>query len=141
MPLETEYTRTDLEIDQIREPYTGSFLKNAAGKERKDTPSHYGSEGKTTIYNAHENGALPRDVLKIPALASGAGRSERWFICRTCGPQIYPPVDLSEHREHDILKHPTQKPMELQDDSFWLASTEKMERCLFHSFVQVQNVS
>ncbi|MCY4403234.1 MAG: site-specific DNA-methyltransferase [Candidatus Poribacteria bacterium] len=105
--------RTDLEIDQIREPYTKSFLKNAAGKVRKDTPSRYGSQGKTTIYNAHKNGALPRDVIKIPALAGGAGRSERWFLCKTCGSQIYPPVDLSEHREHDILKHPTQKPMEL----------------------------
>lgn len=105
--------RTDLEIDQIREPYTKSFLKNAAGKERKDTPSRYGSVGKTTIYNAHKKGALPRDVLKIPALAGGAGRSERWFLCKTCNSQIYPPANLSEHREHDIFKHPTQKPMEL----------------------------
>ena len=105
--------RTNLEIDQIREPYTKSFLKNAAGKERKDTPSRYGVPGRKTIYNAHKNGALPRDVLKIPALAGGAGRSERWFLCKTCGSQIYPPADLSEHRDHDILKHPTQKPMEL----------------------------
>ena len=105
--------RTNLEVDQIREPYTQNFLKNAAGKERKDTPSRYGSPGKKTIYNAHKNGALPRDVIKIPALAGGAGRSERWFVCRTCGSQIYPPAELSEHREHDILKHPTQKPMEL----------------------------
>ena len=105
--------RTDLEIDQIREPYTASFLKNAAGKERKNTPSRYGGSGKTTIYQAHENGALPRDVLKIPALAGGAGRAERWFVCKTCNSQIYPPEHLSEHRGHDILKHPTQKPMEL----------------------------
>ena len=104
--------RADLEVDQIREPYTKSFLKNAAGKERKSTPSRYGSSGKT-IYKAHEKGALPRDVLKIPALAGGAGRSERWFVCKTCGSQIYPPTRLSEHRGHDILKHPTQKPMEL----------------------------
>ena len=69
--------------------------------------------GKTTIYQAHENGALPRDVLKIPALAGGAGRAERWFVCRTCDSQIYPPACLEEHREHNILKHPTQKPMEL----------------------------
>ncbi len=102
-----------MEIDQIREPYTKSFLKNAAGKIRKDTPSRYGSRGKTTIYNAHKNGALPRDVIKILALAGGAGRSERWFLCKTCGSQIYPPAELSEHREHNILKHPTQKPMEL----------------------------
>lgn len=105
--------RTDLEIDQIREPYTASFLKNAAGKERKNTPSRYGSSGKTTIYQAHENGALPRDVIKIPALAGGAGRAERWFVCKTCTSQIYPPECLSGHRGHDILKHPTQKPMEL----------------------------
>ncbi len=105
--------RTNLEIDQIREPYTESFLKNAAGKVRKDTPSRYGSAGKMTIYNAHKNGALPRDVIKIPALAGGAGRAERWFVCKTCASQIFPPDVLSEHREHDILKHPTQKPMEL----------------------------
>ncbi len=106
-------SRPDLEIDPIREPYTDSFLKNAAGKERKTAPSRYGGSGKTTIYQAHENGALPRDVIKIPALAGGAGRAERWFVCRTCDSQIYPPEYLSKHRGHDILKHPTQKPMEL----------------------------
>ena len=105
--------RANLEIDQIREPYTESFLNNAAGKVRKDTPSRYGSQGKMTIYNAHKNGALPRDVIKIPALAGGAGRSERWFVCRTCKSQIFPPAELSEHRQHDTFKHPTQKPMEL----------------------------
>ncbi len=105
--------RVDLEIDQIREPYTANFLKNAAGKERKNTPSRYGRSGKTTIYQAHENGALPRDVIKIPALAGGAGRAERWFVCKTCGSKIYPPEYLSEHRGHEVLKHPTQKPMEL----------------------------
>ncbi len=106
-------SRPDLEVDPIREPYTNSFLKNAAGKERKNTPSRYGRSGKKTIYQAHKNGALPRDVIKVPALAGGAGRSERWFVCRTCGSQIYSPEYLSEHRGHDILKHPTQKPMEL----------------------------
>ena len=105
--------RTNLEIDQIREPYTENFLKNAAGKVRKDTPSRYGAVGKMTIYNAHKNGALPRDVIKIPALAGGAGRAERWFVCRTCESRLYPPSEISDHREHDILKHPTQKPMEL----------------------------
>ena len=105
--------RTDLEVDQIREPYTKSFLRNAAGKKRKNTPSRYGSSGKTTTYQAHKKGALPRDVLKVPALAGGAGRSERWFLCKTCSSQIFSPECLSEHREHDTFKHPTQKPMEL----------------------------
>ena len=45
--------RPDLEIDQIREPYTDSYLK-AAGKVRKGTPSRFGSSGKATIYNAHK---------------------------------------------------------------------------------------
>ena len=64
--------RPRLEVDQIREPYTANFLRSA-GRERKDTPSRYGKIGQRTIYNAHKNGALPRDVIKIPALAGGAG--------------------------------------------------------------------
>ena len=34
-------------------------------------------------------------------------------MCRTCGDRIYPPRHLPDHDGHDILKHPTQKPMEL----------------------------
>ena len=74
--------------DDVREPYTDAFLKNAAGKVRKATKGRF-SDGETdTVYNAHEGGALPRDVLKIPALAGGAGRVER-------------------------VDHPTQKPLAL----------------------------
>jgi len=72
--------------DDVREPYTDTFLKNAAGKTRKDTKGRFGS--KETTYVAHKNGALPRDVIKIPALAGGAGKKER-------------------------VNHPTQKPLEL----------------------------
>ncbi len=104
--------RPDLEIDQIREPYTPNYLK-CAGKERRGTPSRFGETGRPTIYNAHDNGALPRDVIKVPALAGGAGRSERWFLCRSCNKTVYPPAELCHHRGHDVLKHPTQKPMEL----------------------------
>ena len=74
--------------DEVREPYSDSYLKNAAGKVRKATIGRF-SDGKTeTIYKAHENGALPRDVIKISALAGGAGKKER-------------------------VNHPTQKPLEL----------------------------
>ena len=104
--------RPRLEIDQIREPYSSHYL-NSAGKVRAGTPSRFGSNGKRTIYNAHANGALPRDVLKIPALAGGAGRSERWFMCRTCNDAVYPPPELRFHRDHDTFKHPTQKPKAL----------------------------
>lgn len=101
-----------LEIDQIREPYTESYM-NAIGKTRAATESRFGGRrGKETVYHDY-GGALPRDVIKIPALAGGAGASERWFMCRECGDKVFPPSALKEHREHEILKHPTQKPMEL----------------------------
>ena len=72
--------------DDVREPYTDSFLKNAAGKVRKSTKGRFSAGEKETIYIAHENGALPRDVIKISALAGGAGKKER-------------------------VDHPTQKPL------------------------------
>ena len=74
--------------DDVREPYTDAFLKNAAGKVRKSTKGRFSSGNKETVYTAHKNGALPRDVIKIPALAGGAGKKER-------------------------VNHPTQKPLEL----------------------------
>ena len=74
--------------DDVREPYTDAFLKNAAGKVRKSTKGRFSNGETETTYNAHENGALPRDVIKISALAGGAGKKER-------------------------VDHPTQKPLEL----------------------------
>jgi site-specific DNA-methyltransferase (adenine-specific) len=76
--------------DDVREPYTDSFLKNAAGKVRKATVGRFSNGAKETIYTAHEGGALPRDVIKVPALAGGAGKKER-------------------------VDHPTQKPLEICD--------------------------
>jgi len=99
--------------DEVREPYTEGFLNGAAGKVRKGTVGRYSKNGKETVYNAHENGALPRDVIKIPALAGGAGMNERWFICKTCKNQIFEPRKLKEHLDHEIFKHPTQKPLEI----------------------------
>ena len=74
--------------DDVREPYTEQFLKNAAGKTRKATKGRFSNGDKETIYKAHNNGALPRDVIKVSALAGGAGKKER-------------------------VNHPTQKPLEL----------------------------
>ncbi len=98
--------------DNVREPYTEGFLNGAAGKVRRGTIGRFSKSGKTTIYNAHENGALPRDVIKIAALAGGAGMTERWFLCATCD-KVYEPRELKKHLGHDIIKHPTQKPLEL----------------------------
>ena len=104
--------RPALEVDQIREPYTDHFLK-CKGRIRKPTSGRFSHKGTATTYTAHEKGALPRDVICVPALAGGAGRSERWFMCLDCGGEVKPPARLKEHRDHHILKHPTQKPMAL----------------------------
>jgi len=74
--------------DEIREPYTEGFINGAAGKERKATKGRFSKGDKTTTYVAHANGALPRDVIKIPALSGGSGMKER-------------------------VDHPTQKPLAL----------------------------
>jgi site-specific DNA-methyltransferase (adenine-specific) len=74
--------------DEVREAYTEGFLNGAAGKERTATKGRFSKGEKTTTYTAHPNGALPRDVIKIPALAGGAGAKER-------------------------VNHPTQKPLAL----------------------------
>ena len=98
--------------DEVREPYTEGFLNGAAGKVRKGTLGRFSKGGKETIYNAHEGGALPRDVIKTPALAGGAGMIERWFLCKTCN-DVYEPQKLKEHLKHEVIKHPTQKPRDL----------------------------
>ena len=74
--------------DDIREAYTEGFINGAAGKVRAATKGRFSKGDKTTTYAAHPNGALPRDVIKIPALAGGAGMNER-------------------------VNHPTQKPIAL----------------------------
>lgn len=75
-------------VDDVREPYTEGFVKGSAGKVRKSTKGRFSDGNNETMYNAHEGGALPRDVIKIPALAGGAGKKER-------------------------VDHPTQKPLAL----------------------------
>jgi len=72
-------------LDDVREKYTENFLKNS-GKKRAGTAGRFGST--ETTYTAHEKGAMPRDIIKVPALAGGAGAKER-------------------------VNHPTQKPLEL----------------------------
>lgn len=98
--------------DEVREPYTEGFLNGAAGKVRKGTVGRFSKGSLETVYNAHEGGALPRDVIKVAALAGGAGMVERWFLCKTCD-DVFEPRQLQKHNKHEIIKHPTQKPLEL----------------------------
>lgn len=93
-------------LDAVREPYTEAFVKSSSGRVRRNTKGRFGN--KETTYKAHEKGALPRDVIKIPSLAGGAGAVERWGYCLD-----HEGVVLTGHKECNVMKHPTQKPMEL----------------------------
>ncbi len=104
-----------LQIDQIREPYTETFLNNSAGKIRKNSEGRFhNSNIKETIYQAHENGALPRDIIKVSALAGGAGLHESWFYCYECDDAFHT-NNKAKHKNHTILKHPTQKPIKISE--------------------------
>ena len=94
----------------MREPYTETFLKNAAGKVRKPTKGRFSNGDKETTYTAHEGGALPRDVIKVPALAGGAGKKER-------------------------VDHPTQKPLTLCDTLITASMNKNTQTLLVVPFV------
>lgn len=99
--------------DDVREPYSESFLKGSAGRKRPAGACRLGRNGgRETVYNAHEKGALPRDVICVRSLAGGASLKERSIFCRTCG-FLIEPAKRREHRDHELIIHPTQKPREL----------------------------
>ncbi len=99
--------------DDIRTPYSQSYLKNAVGKTRNATPGRFGK--KETIYKAHENGAKPRDVIEVPSLAGGAGSVERYGWCKDCNEIFFKKDSANKHNNHNVIMHPTQKPMELTE--------------------------
>lgn len=103
--------------DDVREPYTDTFLKNSAGRLRTATKGRFNTKEQLTTYNAHQNGALPRDVIKIPALAGGFGLKERAYICNYCNTFILGGNKRKEHivscEKSDVISHPTQKPISL----------------------------
>lgn len=98
--------------DDVRVPYTETFLKNAAGKTRpKSKTARFGGKEETT-YTAHEGGALPRDVFTdISTLAGGAGK-ERYFLYDG---EVYPGKEIKNFDVDKCIKHPTQKPSKLTE--------------------------
>lgn len=103
-------------VDNVRIPYSDTFLKNSAGKKRtKSDTARYGGY-KDTVYEAHPGGALPRDVFTdISTLAGGLGSKERYFLYND---NFYLPSDiksLSSEEKKNIIKHPTQKPFKLTE--------------------------
>ncbi len=101
-------------VDNIRENYTKGFLKNAAGKVRNSKKCRYSKGNSKTIYKAHIKGALPRDVIKIPALAGGSGYSERVFYCEDCK-VLCMGKEKHNHDNCHIINHPTQKPFKITE--------------------------
>jgi len=101
-------------VDDVREPYTENFIKGYKGKGRKrpGTSGRFGDKG-TTVYQVNEKGALPRDVVKVSALAGGAGAKSKISFCRDCQVSILGRKEGQLHKGHDVVKHPTQKPFEL----------------------------
>lgn len=100
--------------DDVREPYTESFLKNSAGKTRNATKGRFSKGSKETIYKAHPNGALPRDVFNISTLAGGAALTQRAIYCKNCNKLVLP-KDRKIHENHNLVIHPTQKPLHLAE--------------------------
>ncbi len=106
--------------DDVREPYTETFVKGYSVKEgqapRQRPPTKGRFQGKKgSTYKVNDKGALPRDVIKVPALAGGAGAKERWFLCKDTD-RVLPPKewkDLDKERKKKAIRHPTQKPHEL----------------------------
>ena len=103
-----------LDIDNIREEYTDTFLRNSAGKVRNSKSCRYSKNNSETIYNAHDKGALPRDVIKIPALAGGSGSVERIAYCKDCNTLVMG-KEKHDHDNCNLISHPTQKPMKLTE--------------------------
>ncbi len=99
--------------DAVREPYTEGFIKGSAGRVRPASMTGRGGKGKS-VYNANPLGALPRDVIKVSTLAGGRSLQERIIYCKTCG-KIVDPKNRKAHLAHDLVIHPTQKPLALTD--------------------------
>lgn len=100
-------------MDDIRVPYSEKFLKGSAGNKRKPTEGRFNSSGEETTFNVHPNGAAPRDVLHYPALVGPLGAKERWFLDED--KVLHHPKELKNFDKTKIIKHPTQKPMNLTE--------------------------
>lgn len=100
--------------DRVRVPYSENFLKNSVGKNRSSTVCRFNKNPDyVSTYQAHQNGALPRDVINVATLAGGKGTQERFFICKTCDRQFCLPKTRHDHDQHELIIHPTQKPFAL----------------------------
>jgi site-specific DNA-methyltransferase (adenine-specific) len=111
--------------DEVRTPYSETFLNNSAGKTRTQSNTARFGNKADTVYTAHKNGANPRDVFtEISTLAGGAGSKERYFLYKD---KVYPAKEIKKYPADECIKHPTQKPYKLTEK---LILAAKSDNCL-----------
>jgi len=59
-------------------------LKKFSRKTSTKTAGHFFNNNTEAIYNAHPNGASPRDVINISTLVGETALSKRTIFCKTC---------------------------------------------------------
>jgi site-specific DNA-methyltransferase (adenine-specific) len=96
--------------DSVREPYTERHIKRI-GNPRPAAKSQLGSV--ETTYNLHD-GSPARDVLQVPLLTGKSSQRETIVFCKSCNCLVQP-KKRTEHESHDLLTHPTQKPLALAE--------------------------
>jgi len=102
--------------DLVREPYTEKY-KKTDGKIRKATKCRYTNNDtnvtNVTKYSVHKLGCLPRDVIKVPALAGGRGNElVSIVIDKSYKVHAYDPNKKLSKTDR-LVSHPTVKPLNL----------------------------
>jgi len=122
-------------LDDVREPYTETYVKGYKDTKRTRPKTEgrfsHSKTGKETSYKVHDKGALPRDVLKIGALAGGRGMKEAPFYCKE-EDKVYPGKELKNFKKRikdgeklTFIKHPTQKPYDVTEKLLKAVKPEK----------------
>lgn len=99
--------------DLVRVPYTAAYLKQVGKVGKGNLSSRFGKQD--SVFKANALGALARDVIEIPALAGGAGISERLSACLDCKMLLTNKAKATHNQTHKIITHPTQKPAKLTE--------------------------
>lgn len=84
----------------------GGGTRRTTGMGYRDAPG----DGKASE-QYHDKGTAARFFPAFRYQAK-APKSERWFLCKTCD-VVRPSEERKDHKGHEVIQHPTQKPIEL----------------------------
>lgn len=85
----------------------GNVQGNEASHTGDENTNCYGEYGRIPFAKRNDTGSAARFFY-----CAKAATKERWFLCKTCG-TVHPAEERPRHKEHDLVYHPTQKPIEL----------------------------